>query len=78
MNVRSKKLLDEVMELPVDEREEFAADLLAHLGAPLDNRTDEEWSAEIERRARGALAPDWRGATPDEVRTHVESVLRQK
>jgi len=78
MNVRSKKLLEEVMELPVDEREEFAADLLAQLGAPLDARTDEEWSAEIERRARGALTPGWKGATPDEVRVRVESALRQK
>lgn len=76
MNVRAKQLLDEVLDLPTEEREAFAAKLLEKLEAPPDPRTDAEWAAELERRTTAALDPKWKGRTWDEVRAEVERTLR--
>ncbi|HWU89340.1 MAG TPA: addiction module protein [Kofleriaceae bacterium] len=59
MSNRARKLLQDAMELPVSERAELAADLLASLDGEPDNEVEAAWAAEIERRAREALAdPD--------------------
>jgi putative addiction module component (TIGR02574 family) len=51
--------LDDALELPVAERAELAADLLASLDGESDPDVDAAWAAEIERRARDAHAsPD--------------------
>lgn len=76
MNARARRLLDEVLELPAEERDSFAAKLLENLEAPPDTRTDAEWAAEIDRRAREALEPDWKGHSWEEVRADVERRLR--
>jgi hypothetical protein len=54
MSGAKERLLHEALGLPEEERAELAAELLASLG-PEDTRTDEEWLAQIERRARSAL-----------------------
>ncbi|MBS2019609.1 MAG: addiction module protein [Deltaproteobacteria bacterium] len=76
VNARAQKLLDEVLELPAEERDAFAAKLLERLDAPPDMRSDEEWAAELERRAAEALDPNWRGRSWDEVRAEVERSMR--
>ena len=76
MNARAKQLLDEVLELPPEERDAFAATLLEKLDAAPDARTDEEWATEIERRAADALDPAWRGRSWEEVRAAAEQRLR--
>lgn len=76
MNSRTKRLFDEVLELPAEERDALAAKLLENLEAPPDTRTDAEWAAEIERRAREAVKPDWTGQSWEEVRADVERSLR--
>ncbi|MFO0734699.1 MAG: addiction module protein [Labilithrix sp.] len=76
VNARAQKLLDEVLELPAEDRDAFAAKLLEKLDAPPDTRTDEEWAVELERRAAEALDPNWRGRSWDEVRAEVERSLR--
>lgn len=59
MTERARKLLHDAMELPVAERAELAADLLASLDGEADGEVEAAWSAEIERRARDAHAnPD--------------------
>ena len=62
MTDRARKLLEEVLGLSTTERAEMAAELLATLppGPALDEENpDPEWAAEIERRAREAMAdPD--------------------
>jgi putative addiction module component (TIGR02574 family) len=59
MSERARKLLEDAMELPVSERAELAADLLASLDGEADSEVEAAWVAEIERRAREALAnPD--------------------
>ncbi|HSO39375.1 MAG TPA: addiction module protein [Labilithrix sp.] len=76
MNARSKQLLDEVLELPTEERDAFAAKLLEKLDAAPDSRTDAEWAAEIERRSSEALDPNWQGRSWEQVRAEVERSLR--
>lgn len=76
MNARAKQLLDEVLELPPEEQDAFAAKLLEKLEAAPDARTDEEWAKEIDRRAAEALDPAWRGRTWEEVRAAAEQSLR--
>jgi putative addiction module component (TIGR02574 family) len=59
MSERARKLLQDAMDLPLAERAELAADLLATLDGEPDSDVDAAWTAEIERRAREALAnPD--------------------
>ena len=74
--MRAKQLLDEVLDLPAEEREAFAAKLLETLDAAPDARTDAEWAAELERRVAETLDPNWKGRTWDEVRAEVERTLR--
>ena len=59
MTERARKLLHAAMELPVAERAELAADLLASLDGDSDAEVEAAWAAEIERRVRDAQAnPD--------------------
>jgi putative addiction module component (TIGR02574 family) len=56
---RARKLYEEALELPITERAELAADLLASLDGESDEDVESAWAAEIERRARAANAkPD--------------------
>lgn len=59
MSERARKLLHDAMDLPVSERAELAADLLASLDGEPEADVEAAWASEIERRAREALAnPD--------------------
>jgi putative addiction module component (TIGR02574 family) len=59
MSERARKLLQDAMELPLPERAELAADLLASLDGEPTGAVEAAWTAEIERRARAAIAdPD--------------------
>ena len=57
MSPRTDDLLAEVLRLPDDEREELIERLLDAAGPPpsdIDRMTDEEFAAELERRAEEA------------------------
>jgi putative addiction module component (TIGR02574 family) len=59
MTDRARKLLHDAMELPLSERAELAADLLASLDGEPEAEVEAAWASEIERRAREAIAnPD--------------------
>jgi len=59
MTERARKLLNDAMELPLPERAELAADLLASLDGEPDADVEAAWASEVERRAREAHAnPD--------------------
>ena len=59
MSERARKLLEDALGLPISERAELAADLLASLDGEPEAEVERAWAAEIERRAREALAnPD--------------------
>lgn len=52
MTERSRKLLHDAMELPLPERAELVAELLASLDGEPEKDVEAAWAAEVERRAR--------------------------
>jgi putative addiction module component (TIGR02574 family) len=73
------QVLREALELPEGERAGLVCDLLDSFGAPPSHseRSDEEWIAEIERRARAAIAGE-PGLPWEEVRSSIERRLSGK
>jgi putative addiction module component (TIGR02574 family) len=53
MSTNATRILEEALRLPEKERANLAADLMESLPSPnaIDNLSDEEWLAEIGRRA---------------------------
>jgi putative addiction module component (TIGR02574 family) len=81
MTSRAQDLLREALALPLEERADVAAELLASLDdAAADRPADVEaaWAAEIERRARRALADESSGVAWDDVRRRAEAELRRQ
>jgi len=61
----AKKLLDEALLLPEDERAELASELLASLQGPPDADWDHAWLVELDRRvadaeSSGEVGDQWR------------------
>jgi len=73
------RLLEEALLLPPDQRAELAGDLLATLepDTPSEQRTEAEWIAEIERRARAVMAGS-PGVSWSEARAQIQSRLRPR
>jgi len=67
----AEELLREALQLPEADRARVAAELLASLEPDLETRDGEAWIAEVERRAREAIA-GVSGLTWDETRKRVE------
>jgi len=64
MTPASRKLFDEALALPEEERLALATDLIASIDGPADAGWDAAWATELERRAqaaaqRGTPAPEW-------------------
>jgi putative addiction module component (TIGR02574 family) len=77
MTSRAQDLLREVLNLPVEERADVAAELLASLDtAPPDDPAEVEaaWAREIERRARRVMNGESTGEPWEQVR---ERALRR-
>lgn len=80
MTSRAQDVLREALALPLEERADVAAELLASLDdAAAERPADVEaaWAVEIERRARRALADESGGVAWDDVRRRAEAELRQ-
>lgn len=79
MTDRAQALLREALALPLEERADVAAELLASLDGTEPDSADVEaaWAAEIERRARRVLAGDSLGIPWEEVRRRAEADLRK-
>lgn len=81
MTSRAQDVLREALALPLGERADVAAELLASLDdAAAEHPDDVEgaWAAEIERRARRALANESGGLAWDDVRRRAEAELRER
>jgi len=81
MTSRAQELLREALTLPLDERADVAAELLASLDdAEAEHPSDVEaaWAAEIERRARRVLAGETAGIPWEDVRRRAEAELRRR
>jgi putative addiction module component (TIGR02574 family) len=72
MSDRARKLLDDAMALTEDERLDLAEQLLSSLPA------DQEWMAELERRARRALADPQGGEAWDVVKRRIEARIANR
>ena len=64
MTDAARKLLNDVLDLPEEDRVRIATELLASLDGPADADWDDSWVAELERRQeaaanRGEPASEW-------------------
>ncbi len=74
MSSRAQELLREALTLPIEERADVAAELLASLDeAPPDDPAEVEaaWAHEIERRARRVMSGESAGEAWEDVRARV-------
>jgi putative addiction module component (TIGR02574 family) len=81
MSSRAQQLLRDALALPLDERADVAAELLASLDeAKAEHPADVEaaWAAEIERRARRVIAGESTGVPWEDVRRRAEAELRRR
>lgn len=81
MTSRAQQLLREALALPIAERADVAAELLASLDdAETENLAEVEaaWAADIERRSRRVMAGDSAGLAWEDVRRRAEADLRKR
>ena len=81
MTSKAQELLREVLTLPIDERADVAAELLASLdeaGAEDPIEVEAAWAAEIEKRARRVMAGESQGIPWEDVRARAEAELRKR
>jgi putative addiction module component (TIGR02574 family) len=81
MTSRAQEVLREALALPIAERADVAAELLASLDdVEIENLAEVEaaWAAEIERRARRVMAGESTGAPWEDVRRRAEAELRKR
>jgi putative addiction module component (TIGR02574 family) len=80
MTQRTQDLLREALSLPVDERADVAAHLLASLdeGDVATEDIEAAWAVEIERRARRVLSGQSEGIPREDVRRRAEAELRKQ
>jgi putative addiction module component (TIGR02574 family) len=60
----ARKLLEDALSLPEDERLALASEIIASVDGPRDTDLEQAWLAELDRRvdaakARGEIASDW-------------------
>jgi putative addiction module component (TIGR02574 family) len=78
---RAQELLRQALALPIAERADVAAELLASLDdAETENPAEVEtaWAAEIERRARRVMAGESAGLAWEDVRRRAEADLPKR
>jgi putative addiction module component (TIGR02574 family) len=81
MRDRAQEVLREALTLPVSERADVAAELLASLDdAAAENPAEVEaaWAAEIEKRARRVIGGESAGVPWEDVRRRAETELRKQ
>ncbi len=81
MTSRAQEVLQEALALPVDERADVAAELLASLddvAATTGPEIEAAWAHEIERRARRVMAGESRGEPWDDARARVIQRLAER
>ena len=77
MSERAQRLLEDALHLSTAERAALASELIASVDGEPDVDADAAWAAEIERRARRALAGESQGTDWSIVRARIEAGLRR-
>jgi putative addiction module component (TIGR02574 family) len=75
MSERAHRLLKDALDLPVKDRADLVAELLASLEGEPDEDVEAAWAAEIERRARAAAADPEGGEDWETVRDQLRDEL---
>jgi putative addiction module component (TIGR02574 family) len=79
MSQRAQDVLRDALALPVKERADIAAQLLASLEEANDPaEVEAAWAEEIERRARRVIAGESSGIPWEDVRRRAEAELRRR
>lgn len=78
MSAATRKILEDVLGLPTEERAEIAARLIESLDNEIESGVDEAWASEIQRRcatldAGEAVTSDW-----ERVRARIEAQLLKR
>jgi putative addiction module component (TIGR02574 family) len=71
MGSEARKILENALALSPDERAALAHELLASLDAERDPGVEQDWAAEITRRAERFRAGESKGIPADEVRARL-------
>ncbi|MBD3334729.1 MAG: addiction module component, family protein [Candidatus Eisenbacteria bacterium] len=72
MNEPARKILNRAMRIPVPQRAEVAAELLASLDGEPDSDVEAAWAAEIERRIQRIQSGEAGGRAWAEVRERLD------
>jgi len=75
MSERAEKLLKDALALSVPDRADLIVELLSSLDGEPDEDVEAAWAAEIERRARAALADPDGGEPWENVRDELQAEL---
>jgi putative addiction module component (TIGR02574 family) len=78
MGEGAHKILKDALGLPVQDRADLIAELLASLEGEADEDVEAAWAAELERRARAARADPDGGEPWDAVRNELTADLDRK
>jgi putative addiction module component (TIGR02574 family) len=78
MTVQAERLLQDALKLPLEDRANVAAELLASLDERRDEGVEEAWAQEIERRARRVLAGETTGTEWSVVRDRIAATVLKK
>jgi putative addiction module component (TIGR02574 family) len=78
MSNEAQQILREALKLPLGERADVAAELLASLDETEDAGVEEAWALEIERRARRVMAGESTGTDWADVRARLASSLPKR
>ncbi len=71
MSEAARKLLDDVLALPEDERLELASEIIASVDGPRDCDWEAAWLAELDRRVEAAKSRGENGADWSEARSRI-------
>lgn len=74
--MKLKRIEDEALQLPEEERAELAQKLLLSLDAPSENEIAEDWLVEAHRRARELDDGSAQPIPAEEVRRKAKALLR--
>ncbi len=78
MNHAARKLIDDALALPSQDRAQVAAALLASLDEGSDPDATSAWAAEVERRAERVLGGESHGEPWDAVRARLIERLNRR